>query len=242
MKYNDQTEYSESDQELITIIDKAITDLVYEKVKLIKAYNYYHGKRDPEQFRHLEENYGIGTPTSVEFVPLVRKHVDVLVGEYLTIPVRPKVSCKDETTLSRINQDKLEYVNNQLTAKIQEHFRDILKGENSFNPKISEELDELHETLETNFISEYEIAAQNIVDWSLQDRKLDFTNNRRILLTDLLVTGTCYYRTLESPAKNNVDLKVLNPLHTFLDRNFNSKFHKNSQRAVIRDYMTKMKS
>ena len=47
MKYNDQTEYSESDQELITIIDKAITDLVYEKVKLIKAYNYYHGKRDP---------------------------------------------------------------------------------------------------------------------------------------------------------------------------------------------------
>lgn len=239
MKYNDQTEYSESDQELITIIDKAITDLVYEKVKLIKAYNYYHGKRDPEQFRHLEENYGIGTPTSVEFVPLVRKHVDVLIGEYLTIPVRPKVSCKDETTLSKINQDKLDYVNNQLTAKIQEHFRDILKGEANFNPKLSEELDELHKTLETNFISEYEIAAQNIVDWSLQDRKLDFTNNRRILLTDLLVTGTCYYRTLESPAKNNVDLKVLNPLHTFLDRNFNSKFHKNSQRVVIRDYMTK---
>ena len=164
MKYNDQTEYSESDQELITIIDKAITDLVYEKVKLIKAYNYYHGKRDPEQFRHLEENYGIGTPTSVEFVPLVRKHVDVLVGEYLTIPVRPKVSCKDETTLSRINQDKLDYVNNQLTAKIQKHLRDILRGENGFNPKLSEELDELHATLETNFISEYEIAAQNIVD------------------------------------------------------------------------------
>lgn len=164
MKYNDQTEYSESDQELITIIDKAITDLVYEKVKLIKAYNYYHGKRDPEQFRHLEENYGIGTPTSVEFVPLVRKHVDVLIGEYLTIPVRPKVSCKDEITLSKINQDKLDYVNNQLTAKIQEHLRNILKGENSFNPKLSEELDELQETLETNFISEYEIAAQNIVD------------------------------------------------------------------------------
>ena len=37
MKYNDQTEYSESDQELITIIDKAITDLVYEKVKLIQS-------------------------------------------------------------------------------------------------------------------------------------------------------------------------------------------------------------
>ena len=49
--------YSEKEQDLIECIDKAITELVYEKVKLIKAYNYYHGKRDPEQFRHLEENY-----------------------------------------------------------------------------------------------------------------------------------------------------------------------------------------
>ena len=239
MKYSDEKEYSNKDQDLITIIDKAITELVYEKTKLIKAYNYYHGKRDPEQFRHLEENYGIGTPTSVEFVPLVRKHVDVLVGEYLTIPVKPKVSCKDENTLSKINQDRNKFVHDQLAEKIKEHLRNIIKGEYGSNPRLSEELNDLQESLNTNFISEYEIAAQNIVDWSLQSRDIDFTNNRRILLTDLLVTGTCYYRTLESPSKHNVDLKTLNPLHTFLDRNFNSKFHKNSQRVVIRDYMTK---
>ncbi len=239
MKYNDQTEYSEKDQTLISTIDKAITELVYEKIQLIKAYNYYHGKRDPEQFRHLEENYGIGTPTSVQFVPLVRKHVDVLVGEYLTIPVIPKVSCKDETTLSKINQDRYKYVNDQIAEKIKEHIRKILNEEYGSNPKLSEELTELQDNLENNFISEYEIAAQNVVDWSMQSRDIDFVNNRRILLTDLLVTGTCYYRTLESPSKHNVDLKILNPLHTFLDRNFNSKFHKNSQRVVIRDYMTK---
>lgn len=239
MKYNNEKEYSAKEQELITTIDKAINELVYEKVKLIKAYNYYHGKRDPEQFRHLEENYGIGTPTSVEFVPLVRKHVDVLVGEYLTIPVRPKVSCKDEKTLTKINQDRLKYVNDQLSLKIKDHLRSIIKGEYGSNPKLLEELDELQKNLESNFISEYEIAAQNVVDWTMQSRDIDFTNNRRILLTDLLVTGTCYYRTLESSSKSSVNLKVLNPLHTFLDRNFNSKFHKNSQRVVIRDYMTK---
>lgn len=231
--------YSEKEQDLIECIDKAITELVYEKVKLIKAYNYYHGKRDPEQFRHLEENYGIGTPTSVEFVPLVRKHVDVLVGEYLTIPVVPKVSCKDEKTLSRINQDRLSYVNAALEDKIKEHLRSIIRGEQTSNPKLSQELDELQASLEDNFISEYEIAAQNVVDWSMQNRDIDFVNNRKILLTDLLVTGTCYYRTLESPSKHNVELRILNPLHTFLDRNFYSKFHKNSQRVVIRDYMTK---
>lgn len=231
--------YSEKEQDLIECIDKAITELVYEKVKLIKAYNYYHGKRDPEQFRHLEENYGIGTPTSVEFVPLVRKHVDVLVGEYLTIPVVPKVSCKDEKTLSRINQDRLSYVNAALEDKIKEHLRSIIRGEQTSNPKLSQELDELQASLEDNFISEYEIAAQNVVDWSMQNRDIDFVNNRKILLTDLLVTGTCYYRILESPSKHNVELRILNPLHTFLDRNFYSKFHKHSQRVVIRDYMTK---
>ena len=231
--------YSEKEQDLIECIDKAITELVYEKVKLIKAYNYYHGKRDPEQFRHLEENYGIGTPTSVEFVPLVRKHVDVLVGEYLTIPVVPKVSCKDEKTLSKINQDKLSYVNAVLEDKIKEHLKSIIRGEQTSNPKLSQELDDLQASLEDNFISEFEIAAQNVVDWSMQNRDIDFVNNRKILLTDLLVTGTCYYRTLESPSKHSVELRILNPLHTFLDRNFYSKFHKNSQRVVIRDYMTK---
>ena len=231
--------YSEKEQDLIECIDKAITELVYEKVKLIKAYNYYHGKRDPEQFRHLEENYGIGTPTSVEFVPLVRKHVDVLVGEYLTIPVVPKVSCKDEKTLSKINQDRLSYVNAALEDKIKEHLRSIIRGEQTSNTKLSQELDDLQASLENNFISEYEIAAQNLVDWSMQNRDIDFVNNRKILLTDLLVTGTCYYRILESPSKHSVELRILNPLHTFLDRNFYSKFHKHSQRVVIRDYMTK---
>ena len=64
-------------------IKKCIQDLVYEKVQLKKAYNYYHGIRDAEQFRHIEENYGIGVPTSIGFNPLVKKHIDVLVGEYL---------------------------------------------------------------------------------------------------------------------------------------------------------------
>ena len=74
-------EKNSKDEALMNNIDKAIQELVYEKTKFIKAYNYYNGKRDPEQYRHLEENYGIGTATSVEFVPLVRKHIDRLVGE-----------------------------------------------------------------------------------------------------------------------------------------------------------------
>jgi len=54
----------------------------------------------------LEENYGIGNPTSVEFIPLIRKHLDALIGEYLGAPILPRVTCKDSETISKINREK----------------------------------------------------------------------------------------------------------------------------------------
>ena len=231
--------YTKKEDEQIKIIDRAITELVYEKTKLVKAYNYYHGKRDEEQFRHLEENYGIGTPTSVEFVPLVRKHIDVLVGEYLTIPVLPKISCKDADTISNINQERLEFVNEAMAKKLKEHLKEILSGEGKSNPKLSEQLQEMQDILEEDFISQFEIAAQNVVDWSIQSRNIDFIEKRKSILIDLLIAGLCYYRVLESPSGQNVSFEALNPLHTFIDRNTNSQYSKYSQRAVVRKFLSK---
>ena len=71
-----------SKEELIEKTDNAISELVYDKYELQRAYNYYNGKRDADQFRYIEENFGIGNPTSVEFIPLIRKHIDALIGEY----------------------------------------------------------------------------------------------------------------------------------------------------------------
>jgi hypothetical protein len=49
-----------SKEELIDKTNMAIAELVYEKRSLQKAYNYYNCKRDKEQFKYLEENFGIG--------------------------------------------------------------------------------------------------------------------------------------------------------------------------------------
>lgn len=232
------------EKEILDNIDRAINELVYEKTQIIKAYNYYHGKRDPEQFRHLEENYGIGTPTSVEFIPLVRKHVDVLIGEYLSTPCLPRVSCKDKKTLSNIYRDKQLAINNTIAQELNKHLKNTLyttlTGQsNSTDQEVEARLLEIQESLNRNFISEYEIASQNIVDWAMQSRVIDFTNQRKILLTDLLISGTGYYKTYSSPNKTNVVLKVLNPVNTFIDRNPESPYLKNSARAVVREYMTK---
>ena len=48
---------------IIEQVDKAINELVHHKFRLQKAYNYYNGRRDSEQFRYLEDNFGIGNPT-----------------------------------------------------------------------------------------------------------------------------------------------------------------------------------
>ena len=72
-------ERNKSDEELIQKTDIAISELVYDKDDLQKAYNYYNCKRDAEQFKYLEENFGLGNPTSIEFTPLIRKHVDALI-------------------------------------------------------------------------------------------------------------------------------------------------------------------
>ena len=232
-------------QEMINTTDRAINELVYEKTQIIKAYNYYHCKRDPEQFRHLEENYGIGTPTSIEFIPLTRKHIDVLIGEYLSTPVLPRISCKDSSTLSNIFRDKQLKINDAMVKELNKHLTSTLYAAISGNPQensdkqVAKLLSDLHESLDRNFISEYEIAGQNIVNWVMQSRNIDFGNQRKTLLTDLLVSGTGYYRVFPSSDKTNIELKILNPVNTFIDRNPESPYLKNSSRAVIRAYLTK---
>jgi hypothetical protein len=95
-----------TEEQLIEKTNRIVSELVYPKWNLQKAYNYYNGKRDAEQYRFLEENFGIGNPTSVEFIPLIKKHIDALVGEYLGTPIIPKVSCKDSKTISNIAREK----------------------------------------------------------------------------------------------------------------------------------------
>jgi hypothetical protein len=73
----------------------------------------------------------------------------------------------------------------------------------------------------------------------MQSRSIDFFNQRKILLTDLLVSGTAYYKGYPSSNGTNVLLKVLNPINTFIDRNPESPYLKNSARAVVREYLTK---
>jgi hypothetical protein len=66
----------------------------------------------------LEENFGLGNPTSIEFTPLIRKHVDALIGEYLGTPILPKISCKDDKTITNITREKELYISREVAKTL----------------------------------------------------------------------------------------------------------------------------
>jgi hypothetical protein len=221
-------------------IKNCINDLVYDKVQLRKAYNYYHCKRDAEQFKALEENYGIGTPTSVSFTPLIKKHIDVLVGEYLELDPDLQISCKDESTISEIMRDKQLKIDSEAYNYFKKNLENAIismlveNKETVQDPFFQQEIEKIKKNVDKSYVSEYEIAAQNILNFIKNSRDIDLKNKMRELFTDLLVSGLCYYRVKPSGSGNSLELEILNPIDTFVERNRNSFYLNRSPRAVIR--------
>lgn len=235
-----------SNEYIISRINSTISALVYDKVQMRKAYNYYNGILDRDQYKHIEETYGISCPTNIEFIPLTKKHIDALVGELQGQPINRKISCKDSATLSNIFRDKQKYVLDNVRKKyMQDLYYKVYKtfvDSNIIPPRdlISEKyIEELSSDLDKNYISEYEMAAQNIITWVIQSRDINLINKVIALFRDLLITGTCYYRMLPSINKTNINLEVLSPLDTFVEKNPNSNYLKDCSRCCIRYYLTK---
>lgn len=228
---------------LIEQTDKAINELVHSKYDLQKAYNYYNGIRDADQFRYLEEVYGANTPTTLHFTPLIKKHIDALIGEYLGTPIIPKIFCKDSETIGNIDREKQLKISSELDKYLEKHLKNSLlnfaNGRDTNDGLVESQLKRIIEDINNTFVSEYEIAAQNVVEYIMQSRDTDLITALRDLLLDLLITGYAFYRVEPTVGNNNIKVRVLSPLNTFIDRNFESPYVKNSYRVVIRSWLTK---
>lgn len=230
-------------EELIEKTDKTISELVYPKYELQKAYNYYHGVRDADQFRYLEEVYGTNTPTTLHFTPLIKKHVDALIGEYLGMPIIPKIACKDSETISNIDREKQLKIASELQKYLKNNLKNsvlnFISGKPVNDGLVEKQLKMIVEDINNTFVSQYEIAAQDVLEYIMQSRDTDIITNLRDILLDLLVTGYTFYRVRPTVENNNIKIQALSPLNTFIDRNFESPYIKNSYRVVVRNWMTK---
>lgn len=230
-------------EELIQKTDKAITELVYPKYDLQKAYNYYNGIRDADQFRYLEEVYGANTPTTLHFTPLIKKHIDAIIGEYLGTPIIPKVTCKDTDSITNIDRERQLKVAQELQSYLKNHLQNaiikIIEGRSTEDGLIAGQLQNIIDSINNSFVSEYEIAAQNVIQYIIQSRDTDLLNSLRDLLFDLLVTGYAFFRVKSTVSNDNIRIEVLSPLNTFIDRNYNSPYIKDSYRSVVRLWKSK---
>ena len=240
-----------SDDYLIDWCDYVIGDLVREKTELFKAYNYFNGVRDHFQYENLEKNYGVGNPTSVGFTPLTRKHIEAIVGEYLSMKPKIRVSCKDERTLTNIFRDKQlettkkikDYVSKYLENSI---YKAIVQGpkkqgeqdQQVVDSEIQRELKQITDSVNRNFISNYEIAAQDICEYVMQNRDIDFKNKLEQLLLDLLISGQAYYKVVPTKTMTNFKIELCDPLNTWVDKDPKSRYMKNGYKAVVRKWMT----
>lgn len=232
-----------TEDELIEKTNKTIHELVYPKFNLQKAYNYYNGIRDADQFRYLEEQFGTSTPTTITFTPLIRKHIDAIIGEYLGTPILPKVFCKDKETISNIERDKQlkisEELYNYLSGHLKNSILNFIDGKNITDPLIEKAMKQLVDSIDNTFVSEYEIAAQNVIEYIMQSRDTDIITVLRQLLLDLLVTGYTFYKVEPTVGNNNIKIKVLDPRNVFVDRNIESPYVKDSYRVVVRHWLNK---
>ena len=238
-----------SDDYLIDWCDYVIGNLVQEKTSLYKAYNYFNGVRDHYQYENLEKNYGVGNPTSVGFTPLTRKHIEAIVGEYLAMKPKPKISCKDKGTLTNIFRDKQLEIAKQSKDYISKYLENAiykaLKGTSGEqgnqqikDVEIEREIHEIQNSVDRNFISNYEIAAQDICEYVLQNRDIDFRNKLEQLLLDLLISGQAYYKIVPTKSMQNFKIELCDPLNTWVDKDPKSRYMKNGYKSVVRKWMT----
>lgn len=240
-----------SDQYLTENCDRIIGELVKEKEHLFKAYNYFNGVRDHYQYEHLEKNEGVGNPTSIGFTPLVRKHVEAIVGEYLTTDPKPRISCKDKKTLSNIFRDKELAVAQKIKQWLSQYLENAIysaiftggqeqngQQQQIVDQEIQREMTEIEDMVNRNFISNYEIAAQNICNYVLQDRRMDFKNKLEQLFLNMLISGESYYQVVKSHNGTNFRLELCDPMNTWVDKDPKSRYMKNGHKSVIRKWMT----
>lgn len=229
------------------MVDYSIARLVYEKKRIKKCRNLYEGVRDKEEFKYLEETYGIETPIGIKMTPLVKTRIDVLLGILLDEVFTYHISINDESTLTTVENTKLKLKADTILNKYKEHFKaagdNINKGlEPGPSPIDKPYLDSVEKLINENFISEFEIAAQSLINFFEQDLTIDLQQKVKQYFLDLLTTGEAYYRTYVSQVGSDPIFEICKPENIFFNKNTNHQFissghQPNINIVVHREYM-----
>lgn len=202
---------------LIGNVDAAILQLVRSKRELRKYRDLYEGFRDPQEYAYLEENFGIGNPTRVKMIPIIRNRVQVLLGQHLQNPIKKRITCTDQQSIASLEQEKVEYATKEVAQRLAASLQSLLAGISGGAQQAEQgaapaqpgapaqpaalslfgeaELQQLNEQLQS-FQAGLEISAQHVLDELLQSPDLRLKEKFTLLLERLLVEARPYYRVM----------------------------------------------
>lgn len=230
-------------------VDFYINSLVKEKIRIKKARNLYDGKRDIHEFRYLEETFGIETPIKMKMTSLIKTRIDVLLGILLDDEFTFKVTISDSNTLTKVEDErkteKLKRILASYDQQLSNSAANVEAGkdveENTINAKY---LKKLRESIDEDFISEFEIAAQSLIKFFEQDITIDLQQKVKQYFLDLLVTGEAYYRTFVERVGEDPVLSIVKAENLFYKKNTNHQYLSTGERpnvtaVVNREFMNR---
>ena len=228
---------------LVEYTDSLIDDLVNEgaskRRKMITMRYYYHGIRDNREFQYLTDNFGIGNPGSIKFVPIVRNRIEALIGLMALASFDYKVSLLDEMSIQAMANEEINTSLEALYNRIQEYAREVTEGRVQYDEK---QLDALIEAdmkdASENFISVIVSACNNLIKVFKEDIDIDLFNKRKQLFEDLLVVGEAHYRVKPVVYGELPEFEVIIPENFYYDIRRDQKYTKDVHRAVYVRYLT----
>jgi len=210
-------------------VDFYIAAMVREKTHIKQARNLYDGIRDKDEFRYLEEVFGIETPVSVKMTPLIKTRIDVLVGILLDEVFTYRISVNDADTLTNIEDQKRKLKAKEIVDKWKKFHSDnvdlVNKGEQpKASPYEEDFLKKLEHSLNESFISEFEIAAGALLKFFEQDPTIDIKQKIKQFFVDMLIAGEAYYRVYIEHEGEDPKLEICKPENVFYSKNTNHQF------------------
>lgn len=244
------------DEYLIGNIKKAVFDLVHNKDTEETARDFFNGIRDDREFSYLVENYGVGNPVEVPFIPLMNKRINALIGKQLQNDLDYKVLCENPTALDTKMKEKRAAVLNELIKFYNSQIQKVTQastylpeeepeqggpqeqqGSKKINSLMQKKLKDLKEKYNESWQTDWEIAAQHFINYIIRRKELKKKFNKAF--EDLCITGIQAVRTYIKEIGKDPEIKVCSPENLFFSIDSDIDWIEDCRRIVYREYLTK---
>jgi hypothetical protein len=206
------------------------------------AYNYFQCQRDEDDYQALRDNYGVGTPIEMPFVPFIRTRINYLIGSFLERPFDYKITCTDNVSLETIENEKKNEILKRAVDELNKHNKELLERLGEANKDAYSKTDfdktisDLYEYIDTKWKSSFETAAQHILEY-YKNGNLIIKLKR--LLENLIISGSCHYKITIREIGVEPDIEIIDSREIYYHRNSNEFFMNKTDRVLRTRHMTR---